>query len=55
MKSNKISISKHLGENLCDLRFNDRILDVIPKTWSMKDIINTFDFIKANASALLRY
>ena len=55
MKSNKTSTNKQARENLCDLRFSERIPDKISKTQSMKDKMDTFDFIKANVSALQRH
>lgn len=36
----------NIGENLDDLRFCDDFLDTTPKTWSVKEIIDTLDFIK---------
>lgn len=58
MKSNKISTSKQVGENLCGFRVSDRILIskiLISKTQSMKGKMDALDFIKANVSALKRH
>ena len=36
-----------MGKNLDDCAYGDAILDTIPKTWSVEEIINKLDFIKS--------
>lgn len=39
-------LEDNTGENLGDLENSDDFLDITPKTWNMKKIIDQLDFIK---------
>ena len=39
-------LEDNIGENLDDLGYGDDFLDITPKIWSVKEIIDKLDFIK---------
>ena len=50
-----ILLEDNIGENLNDVGYRDDFLDITPKTWSMKEIVNKLDFITIKNFCSVKY